>query len=712
MNADTMADANSSYEARASELFQRNLAAFKEYNLSIYNVLNRHKSSSQLIFDEAGNPDIQKDGTRLFKGKAQEHAARLFQDFLDNPTRIALAPPEPGVLDRYGNPLLDTVLKRARSENISFKSGLPDGDPFTLVVFGIELGLHLPPLLDKLCPVILHIIEADVDHLFHSLSVIPWHEYLARQHSLGGFIMISFIDDPYTASAEVELFLRHFSPATIDGTTFFSGADKEFAEQTIFNISQNAGLFVAGLGFVFDECLMLKNTYLNLKGKTSQFLKKARSGTLSTPVFVVGAGPSLDADIDFIRNHANTAIIISTGSAIRSLLVNGITPDFHVEMENIHVYSSINELSKSYDLSPICLVIPTSIEHHIVEFFDDVLYYVRDTTPVYPLFGFPKDNSLTSPGPLVVNASFSLALDIGGKNIYMFGTDFGSRGEGRDHAKDNVVFTESAIIGYTREYGHPVEANFHGQFFASSDFVWGLKKLQQTIKFRAQDRSIFNCSDGAKIEGATPARSTELTLKTNPKRKIQDLKRIHKNQSALPPRTFDAVWNTETLQLELDKCISELSELFGRPAAWIGNGYMAEYMRLVKRAEMFQKHDQFTPGDRAPTTIATIIRGTLDNILVCLRYYLARTKTSEDSIKLRTIVAEEICTTLTKLLNDVHATLNDPTQILPKKAGGTWDENDFIQEATYTWGNVSRNAPCPCGSGKRYKHCHGKTREG
>jgi preprotein translocase subunit SecA len=25
-----------------------------------------------------------------------------------------------------------------------------------------------------------------------------------------------------------------------------------------------------------------------------------------------------------------------------------------------------------------------------------------------------------------------------------------------------------------------------------------------------------------------------------------------------------------------------------------------------------------------------------------------------------------------------------------------------------TWGSTSRNAPCPCGSGKKYKHCHGK----
>ena len=25
-----------------------------------------------------------------------------------------------------------------------------------------------------------------------------------------------------------------------------------------------------------------------------------------------------------------------------------------------------------------------------------------------------------------------------------------------------------------------------------------------------------------------------------------------------------------------------------------------------------------------------------------------------------------------------------------------------------TWGKVSRNDPCPCGSGLKYKHCHGK----
>ncbi|MDG1424323.1 MAG: SEC-C metal-binding domain-containing protein, partial [Paracoccaceae bacterium] len=38
------------------------------------------------------------------------------------------------------------------------------------------------------------------------------------------------------------------------------------------------------------------------------------------------------------------------------------------------------------------------------------------------------------------------------------------------------------------------------------------------------------------------------------------------------------------------------------------------------------------------------------------------------------------------------------------KAGASeFDENDRA-----TWGNPGRNDPCPCGSGKKFKHCHGR----
>jgi preprotein translocase subunit SecA len=39
----------------------------------------------------------------------------------------------------------------------------------------------------------------------------------------------------------------------------------------------------------------------------------------------------------------------------------------------------------------------------------------------------------------------------------------------------------------------------------------------------------------------------------------------------------------------------------------------------------------------------------------------------------------------------------------PRTAKTALDRND-----PSTWGKVARNAPCPCGSGKKFKHCHGR----
>jgi preprotein translocase subunit SecA len=36
------------------------------------------------------------------------------------------------------------------------------------------------------------------------------------------------------------------------------------------------------------------------------------------------------------------------------------------------------------------------------------------------------------------------------------------------------------------------------------------------------------------------------------------------------------------------------------------------------------------------------------------------------------------------------------------------EPDDELGEDPADWeGKVSRNAPCPCGSGEKYKHCHG-----
>ena len=43
------------------------------------------------------------------------------------------------------------------------------------------------------------------------------------------------------------------------------------------------------------------------------------------------------------------------------------------------------------------------------------------------------------------------------------------------------------------------------------------------------------------------------------------------------------------------------------------------------------------------------------------------------------------------------------SQTNAKSSATGFDENDRS-----TWGNPGRNDPCPCGSGKKFKHCHGR----
>jgi uncharacterized protein YecA (UPF0149 family) len=48
----------------------------------------------------------------------------------------------------------------------------------------------------------------------------------------------------------------------------------------------------------------------------------------------------------------------------------------------------------------------------------------------------------------------------------------------------------------------------------------------------------------------------------------------------------------------------------------------------------------------------------------------------------------------------------DAQRMLPRVRADQRDPGD-----PSTWGKVARNESCPCGSGKKYKHCHGTVEE-
>jgi len=39
---------------------------------------------------------------------------------------------------------------------------------------------------------------------------------------------------------------------------------------------------------------------------------------------------------------------------------------------------------------------------------------------------------------------------------------------------------------------------------------------------------------------------------------------------------------------------------------------------------------------------------------------------------------------------------------------GATPRDGFVEDDPTTWGSPGRNDACPCGSGKKFKHCHGR----
>jgi preprotein translocase subunit SecA len=50
----------------------------------------------------------------------------------------------------------------------------------------------------------------------------------------------------------------------------------------------------------------------------------------------------------------------------------------------------------------------------------------------------------------------------------------------------------------------------------------------------------------------------------------------------------------------------------------------------------------------------------------------------------------------------------DPAEMMERERANGGEVATATAVAAAPWARTPRNAPCPCGSGKKYKHCHGR----
>ncbi|MBL9051898.1 MAG: preprotein translocase subunit SecA [Tabrizicola sp.] len=222
----------------------------------------------------------------------------------------------------------------------------------------------------------------------------------------------------------------------------------------------------------------------------------------------------------------------------------------------------------------------------------------------------------------------------------------------------------------------------------------------------------------------------------------------------MPPKTYPDAWDTDglaaacrdMLNLDLpiadwaaeegvdqngirdrvieasDKMMAEKAEAFGKSAMdsiekqvllqsidskWREHLLRLEHLRSVVN---FRGYAQRDPLNEYKTEAFQLFEGLLNSLREQVTQQLSRirpiTKEEQETMMRQMLAAQQgapaprivaAATTAPPAAPEAPATDPQPTRL----AG--FDESDPT-----TWGNPGRNDPCPCGSGEKFKHCHGR----
>ena len=599
-------------EARA-RLKERNLEVLKDYAPKLHEQLIDFKPLSKLVVED-GQPDVVFQGQYFYGRDYDNYVDKQVRRFWRNPYRLLLAPLQPNHYDETAGKFLFNVLKRSTKRKLQFHLRPSAPNSYYLFVLGLGLGGHIMDLIEKTDCQAVFIADPSLEFAYHSLEVYDWSKLFKTLKKRNGRIDFCIENNADKLADALRRWLRGTNPMSVDGATYFYHYMNPVFTKAIKTLNKEAELILAGLGFFYDETLMLKNAHHNLYSGTERVYVRPQKQYIDVPAFVVGNGPSLDKDIPYIRNNMDNAVIISSGSALRPLLKNGITPDFHMETENIEVYPLISQAAKDHDLSPVRLVTSTTVDPKAIPFFETVLYYFRGSLSPYPIFCDSFDRCLINPNPTVVNASLSLMQEAGFRTFYLFGTDMGVRAGDLHHSKDAYHYTKGARFRHD-VYDIPVQGNFGGKSMTSKGLFWTLDTLGMAINHFKIGRTYYNCSDGALIKGTIPLPAKSLSLPAKPGRKREA---IEKTVSCFPiysREEFDVHWDDDIIIGYMCDYLDDFGELLQKRENFDKKDYLTDLMKLLSPPIVI---------DRSVIAPAVTFRGTLFMMMIGFEYYRAR----------------------------------------------------------------------------------------
>ena len=244
------------------------------------------------------------------------------------------------------------------------------------------------------------------------------------------------------------------------------------------------------------------NTFTNLPHMaTSPDVAEIGDGMEDIPFILVGAGPSLDESIDFLKQVQDRAIIVCSNSPLRKLINNGIKPHLVVTADP---QSPTLAGFKGVNLDGLTLACPFSAYPEIVSLFPRRILSWCTFNPIIDLLkknlGKPPGSSIMEKGT-VSGCVLDISRLLGCKKVLFVGQDMCIRDDGRYYTDDSAYSDNGSHFANSKQ-GHRLPGNTQEQVIVEGRLFVYLKTFEQFIAEQKGVEYRNLARTGVKVQGA------------------------------------------------------------------------------------------------------------------------------------------------------------------------------------------------------------------
>jgi len=511
----------------------QNLLALKEYFPSFYNRFLEYKPKTHgLELTSDGILNIAYPGGFIYDGNPQEICNEQFDNYfnctLNSIYTINAAEAEkPNQL--FKHPALVAAVSRDGDEFIAkslMKSYQTPSVYPILSVIGVGMGYHLERLVEKnihhIC-----IYEPNNDLFYASLHTVDYRKIFEHFTQTNRGITLEIGSKPEFFIESIHKILHERGLFRAGSFPVYRHYGSDTSNDALKRFFDNVSNFYNGFGFFEDEIISTIHTVKNIR-QGHKFLPSdihLPKEFNDKPVFICANGPSLDDNIEFLKENRDKYYLFSGGSALMPLYKAGLKPDFHFEIERTEgLFEYVAGIEDRNYYKNITLITMNTVSQKVINLFGDVYIYFKPndggTELMRTALGQESFNNylhLFSSNPTVSNAALVFAIKLGFKNIYFHGVDLGYIDPNYHHSKDSLYFENDKKIadfdGHAQN-NKIVKGNFVETVFSSMIFDWSRHTLEHVLRSPDnEDLNCFNCSNGAKIDRALPLNIDSINFK-------------------------------------------------------------------------------------------------------------------------------------------------------------------------------------------------------